>query len=384
MNVSGHAVLILAAGALFAGVNGANDVSRGIATLVGSGVTGYRRAILWGAAWTAVGGLAAFAFAGAMASTFGNGLLAPGTTPTVAAALATLLGAAGWVLLATRTGLPVSTTHAIVGSLAGVAAFAYGVDGVRWSVLAGKIVLPLILSPVASLALTVLLVRAGRLLAGPSATGADCLCVEPEPAMAVLAAGPGTARSAVWVPGGPAVRTITGTTDACAIEHPAALRLSLDHLHWLTSGATSLARGMNDAPKMAALILVAAALATGAPVAPSLVFVLVTLGMVAGSVVAGVRVTRVLAENITVMDHREGFLANVVTAALVTAGAVGGLPMSTTHVSASAIIGTGAQRGSRALNRKTVRDLLLAWLVTLPAAAALGTVTYVTVRAIQG
>jgi PiT family inorganic phosphate transporter len=141
---------------------------------------------------------------------------------------------------------------------------------------------------------------------------------------------------------------------------------------------------MNDAPKMAALMLVGVALAPGAPVAPSLVFVLVTLGMVAGSVVAGVRVTRVLAENITVMDHREGFLANVVTAALVTAGAVGGLPMSTTHVSASAIIGTGAQRGSRALNRKTVRDLLLAWLVTLPAAAALGTVTYVTVRAIQG
>jgi PiT family inorganic phosphate transporter len=70
------------------------------------------------------------------------------------------------------------------------------------------------------------------------------------------------------------------------------------------------------------------------------------------------------------MDHREGFLANLVTAGLVTAGATLGLPMSTTHVSSGGIIGAGVQRSS--LNTKTLKEIVLAWVVTLPAAAALG------------
>src|SRR5712692_281687 len=144
-------VLVLLVGFFLAYVNGANDVSKGIATLVGSGITDYRRAIGWGTAWTAIGGLLGALFARAMIATFGNGLLVTGTTSTFAAALATLFGAAGWVLLATRTGLPVSTTHAIVGSLTGVAALAYGTGAVRWSALGGKILLPLLISPFASL-----------------------------------------------------------------------------------------------------------------------------------------------------------------------------------------------------------------------------------------
>jgi PiT family inorganic phosphate transporter len=69
-----------------------------------------------------------------------------------------------------------------------------------------------------------------------------------------------------------------------------------------------------------------------------------------------------------------------VTAVLVTLGAIYGLPMSTTHVSSGGIFGAGAQRGS--LNRKTLRDILLAWAVTLPAAAALGMAAYVVIKAI--
>lgn len=88
------------------------------------------------------------------------------------------------------------------------------------------------------------------------------------------------------------------------------------------------------------------------------------------SMAAGRRVTHVLAERVTAMNHREGFTANLVTAVLVTLGAVYGLPMSTTHVSSGGIFGAGAQRGS--LNRKTLRDIVLAWAVTLPAAAVIG------------
>ena len=369
-------LLILAAGAFLATANGANDVSKGIATLVGSGVADYKRAIAWGTAWTAVGGLLGALFAGAMLATFGNGLLAPGVTTTFAAALATVLGAAGWVVLATRTGLPVSTTHAIVGALTGVAALAYGADAVRWSALGSKLLLPLLASPIAALLCTKLLLRA--IATRPAAVGqpVDCLCAEVEPALSLAAGGGAAALAQASL----RLQVSTGSAEACAEARPAMLRLSLDRLHWLTSGATSLARGMNDAPKIVALLLAASALAGKSAVPAAPLFALVTLGMVAGSYWAGKRVTTLLAEKVTVMEHREGFAANAVTAALVTAGAVLGLPMSTTHVSSAGIMAAGSERGS--LQRKTLRDILLAWVVTLPSAAVLGMVAYVIARAL--
>lgn len=354
-------------------VNGANDVSKGIATLVGSGVTDYRRAIRWGALWTTAGALLAAVLAQAMVATFGNGLLAAGTAPTITAAIATLAGAALWMLFATRTGLPVSTTHAIVGSIAGVAAMAYGVDGAHWSALGGKILVPLILSPVVSLAAVMILLRVRRPRAASSgAEAADCVCASVEPVVLARVVAGGVETT---VASGLRLSVVTGAGEACAAERPQALRLTLDHLHWLTSGATSFARGMNDAPKIVALLLAASAPAGSAGLLPGpVLFGLVAVGMLAGSLVAGRRVTHVLAEKVTRMDHREGFLANLVTSGLVMAGATLGLPMSTTHVASGGIVGAGAQRAS--LNRKTLRDMALAWVVTLPASAALGVLAY--------
>src|SRR5690348_11094018 len=120
MNLSIVAVALISA--FVAYTNGANDVSKGIATLAGSGVSSYRHAILWGAFWTTCGGIAAFGLSRALVTTFGKGLLSAGVTPTLSAALATLIAAGVWVGMATRWRLPVSTTHAIVGSIAGVAA----------------------------------------------------------------------------------------------------------------------------------------------------------------------------------------------------------------------------------------------------------------------
>lgn len=367
------AMTLAALGFGLAFANGANDVSKGIATLVGCGIANYRRAIAWGTLWTAIGGLIGAVLATAMVTTFGNGLLASGTTQTVSAGVATLLGAAAWVLIATRTGLPVSTTHAIVGSLVGVAAIAYGVDGVRWSALGGKVLVPLLLTPVLSLVIVTLLLRSTRpptvKLAGRAAARMpDCLCAEVTQDGAVLA---GAASSAAALAlAAPRLRLVVDTRASCAVERPQAAMLTLDHLHWLTAGAASLARGMNDAPKIVALVLAAAALGGTSTVGHAPLFMLVTVGMVAGSVVSGRRVTRLLAERVTPMDHREGFLANLVTAALVTAGATLGLPMSTTHVSAGGIIGAGLQRSS--LHTRTLGEMTLAWVVTVPAAAALG------------
>jgi PiT family inorganic phosphate transporter len=368
--------LALAVAFFLAFANGANDVSKGIATLVGSGVADYRRAIAWGAAWTAVGGLLGSLFGGAMLATFGHGLIASGVAPTFAAALATLCGAAAWVLIATRAGLPVSTTHAIVGSLAGVAALAYGASAVQWSVLWGKVALPLLVSPAAAFVLTSLLLRT-RI-----AKRADCICSELAASTALSAvASSGFARTApALAPASLRLHVSAGTTEACAAHRPFALRLTVDHLHWLTSGATSLARGMNDAPKIVALLLAAFALAGGGTVSTASLFAIVTLAMVAGSLAAGGRVTRVLAEKVTVMDHRDGFAANLITAGLVVLGAVRGLPMSTTHVSSGGIIGAGSQKDS--LNRRTLKEIALAWVVTVPGAAALGMSAYEVARAL--
>ncbi|MGQ0696087.1 MAG: inorganic phosphate transporter, partial [Nitrospiraceae bacterium] len=99
--------------------NGTNDVSKAVATLVGSGVTNYRAAILWGAIWTIVGAGVSAYIASAMVKTFSHGLIQTGTTIQPVVALAVLNGALAWVLFSSRTGLPVSTTHALTGAIVG-------------------------------------------------------------------------------------------------------------------------------------------------------------------------------------------------------------------------------------------------------------------------
>lgn len=374
-------LVILAVGVCVAYANGANDVSKGIATLVGSGVTNYRRAILWGTLWTGFGGLAGGLLAHAMIETFGSGLLADGTVPTLPVTVATIAGAAAWVAIATRTGLPVSTTHAIVGSIAGVGTIAYGLQGFNWIVLGSKIVLPLLLSPILALLLTAVVLKVWRSGTAPADPAvADCLCVEAEP-ISTLGVGAENAAhltfSAVALP-----QLRVAPQVECAVEQPRTIRLTTNHLHWLASGGTSFARGMNDAPKMAALILAAGAVSGGSTGLHSVAFLLVALGMVAGSWIAGRRVTGVLAEKVTPMDHHEGFVANLVSAAMVGPGAALGLPMSTTHVSSGAIIGLGSLDGGR-LNWKTVRQMLLAWVITVPAAALLGIVALVILQLLR-
>ncbi len=379
--MSTGSVLALACGVLVAYLNGANDVSKGIATLVGSGVTNYKRAILWGAVWTGAGGLASSVLSQAMIGTFGAGLLREGSKPTLAGALAALLGAAACVGIATLRGLPVSTTHAIVGSVAGVYSFSLGIGGVNWGTLGGKIVFPLLVSPFFALMLVVAILRAERMFMRRFREAPECLCVDVEPA----------GRPASWVVEGSSlavsqaatrVDIAVGSQEACATERPSAFRVTSTQLHWLTSGATSFVRGLNDTPKIVALVLLTAAVSVGTPIGKTLAFAVVALSMVAGSWMAGKKVTRVLAEKVTPMGHSEGFIANLVTASLVGPGAALGLPMSTTHVSSGGIIGVGVPKKA-GLNRKTVQSMVLAWILTIPLAAVLGVAAYVLLRLVH-
>ncbi len=348
-------IIVLAAGFALAYVNGANDVSKGIATLVGSGVTNYRHAILWGTLWTGIGGITGAFLARAMVQTFGGGLLLPGVHINAAAALATIAGAALWVAIATSRGLPVSTTHAIVGSITGASSLAYGFDGVNWSALGGKIALPLLLSPVVSLVLTSVLLLAWRTFAAGSAR--DCVCAEmAQPIEAIAGSERVMHQSSVM----PQLRVTM-----CKASEGTPTGITLNHLHWLTSGATSFARGLNDVPKMVAVVWSAAILSGTVSILSFAYFVAISLGILAGSWMAGQRITEVLACEVTQMDHREGFVANLTTAALVGVGATFGWPMSTTHVASGAIIGI-ASTGNDKVNGKTIRAMLLAWVVAQP------------------
>ena len=144
-------MLLIALTLVLGFANGANDVSKGIATLVGAGVSDYRRAVTWGSLCTMAGAIAAAFASQALVATFGGKeiLIRPATSSSFLLAIA--IGAIGWLLIATRTGLPVSTTHSIAGALIG-AALASG-NGVVWSALAQKIALPLAVSPLLALML---------------------------------------------------------------------------------------------------------------------------------------------------------------------------------------------------------------------------------------
>jgi inorganic phosphate transporter, PiT family len=324
-----------------------------------------------GTAWTGVGAVVGAFLAKAMIQTFGKGLFSSTVHPTLVAAVATISGAALWVGIATWKGLPVSTTHAIVGSIAGVAVLAYGMAGVNWAGLAAKVALPLLVSPVLSLGLTVTTLKTWSMLAPDSQ--ADCLCAKTE-----FAGGLSSQPGGVMALTSALPQVHVASCNSAAQTAPG---VTLNHLHWLTSGATSLARGLNDAPKMVALILGAAILTGHGTNLPIIYFAMVAGGMMTGSWVAGRCVTEVLARKVTRMDHREGFVANLITAALVAPAAALGLPMSTTHVASGAIIGV-ATRQSDGVNRRVIWEMLLAWIVTLPFAAMLGMAVFIAARQI--
>jgi inorganic phosphate transporter, PiT family len=132
-------------------------------------------------------------------------------------------------------------------------------------------------------------------------------------------------------------------------------------LHVLSAAAVSFARGLNDTPKIVGLLLASALLGVrGATI-------LVALAIAVGGLVGARRVARTMSFRITVMNHGQGFSANLVTAVLVTLAAPLGLPVSTTHVSCGALFGIGTVTGEA--RWRTILQILGAWIVTLPAAA---------------
>ena len=286
--------------------NGANDNFKGVATLFGSGTASYKRALAWATITTAAGSVTALFLASTLVARFsGKGLVPDALTADPAFLTAVGGGAALTVFLASRLGLPISTTHALTGALVGAGLLAAGAE-LRLSALGSTFVAPLLISPfVAALLITAVNVLV-RVIGKPKA---------------------------------------------------------LDTAHYLSAGAVGFARGVNDTPKLLALL-------TPVPfVSPHGGAVLIALTMAVGGLLGSRRVAETISHRVTTMNPRQGFGANLTTAALVLFASRFGLPVSTTHVSSGALFGLGAITGQARWN--TILHIVLAWAATLPCAAVL-------------
>lgn len=308
--------VLISSVAFVAFTNGANANFKGVASLYASGTTTLRRALLLGTAATFAGSVAAAFLAREMVASFGGrGLVPDDVTQSHRFVSSVALGAALTSLLANRLGFPVSTTHALVGALTGAGIAACGSE-VRFGALGKNFLYPLAFSPLAAMALGVILFalmkRAGL--------------------------------------------TIESRSPA------------LDSLHYLSAAAASFARGLNDTPKMVALLAVAP------HVSGPWGFWIVATAIATGGLLDADKVAETLGKKITAMNPAEGFMASLVTAGLVTTASLHGLPVSTTHVSVGSLLGIGVGNGKA--NWKKAGEIVLAWCVTLPCGAAMAMATH--------
>jgi PiT family inorganic phosphate transporter len=350
--------LLLAAVAALGFANGANDNFKGVATLWGAGRASYCGARGWATVTTLLGSLAALWLAQGLVAKFnGSKLLVLDTASQVPFAAAVALGTALTILLASRVGMPVSTTHALTGGLAGAGLTAAGFAGVEFAALGPGVFLPLLFSPLVAMVLTMSVYPAAVRLV----RGRDCVCVDAHAAAEVSALGM-TAATAV----APPLRWASMKDCHTGAE---AVRWDLSNaLHWISAAGISFARGLNDTPKIAALLLSAAF-----PTQTS--FALVAVVMAVGGLLGTARVAHTMSKQITPMASEEAVGANLAAAGLVTLASLWALPVSTTHVTSGGIFGIALLR-RREADWRLMRMILLSWLVTLPAGALLASVVY--------
>jgi len=367
---------LLGAAVALAFANGANDNFKGVATLYGSRRLSYRGAIAFATLTTLAGSLSAFVVATGLARRFsGKGLVPDGVVADPGFVLAVAIGGALTVLLATRLGFPISTTHALTGALLGGGLVMAGAANVSYSALTSSFAIPLLMSPLVSLVLAAG-IHAGlsRAVGRLETSDPTCLC-------AVSVGEP-----AALLPGGLLVRLQAAPQLQVAAlgdcERHGAQRLLtlnprsfLDGLHLVSAGAVGFARGLNDTPKIAGVLVATHVLA------PGLATPVLAAAMAIGGWAAARRVARTLSFDITGMDEREGLSANLVTAGLVLLASPLGLPVSTTHVSCGALVGIGASNGEA--RWKTIGAIVGAWTVTLPAAALLSALAALALNVIR-
>ena len=362
------AILLFLAVLFLAYSNGANDNFKGVASLYGSKTTSYRVSLWWATLTTSIGSVFSFFLANGMLERFsGKGIVPSELAGSETFLFAVAFGAATTVIIATVTGFPVSTTHGLTGAILGAGIVSVG-TGVNLLALQTSFLVPLLLSPVLAVAgasLVYWVLHYSRKRFGISSEA--CLCIGREfvPVTAVR-------NVLACVSNEKNLSISVDDTDGCvqrydAMFFGASVQTIVDYGHFLSAGVVSFARGINDTPKIAALLLLAGSLDL------KYGWVLVAIMMAAGGIYNSRRVAEKMSNDITDMNSGQAFSANLATGLVVISASLFGLPVSTTHVSVGSIFGVGSM--TKRVDMRVVTGILLSWLVTLPLAASIAGLT---------
>jgi PiT family inorganic phosphate transporter len=312
--------------------NGFHDTANAVATSVSTRALSPRLAVLV-AAIANFGG--AYFASSAVASTVGKGIIDVklATTQTV---LAALLGAIAWNLLTWWLGLPSSSSHALIGGLIGAALAQSGTEGVLWHGVAHKVVIPALWAPTLAFAGAFAVLIA-----------IYWLFQKITPGLANRSFRIGQLGSGTW-------------------------------LAWV--------HGANDAQKTMAVITLALVThgSISEQVNPKWVIVSASLAIAAGTYVGGWRIMRTLGQRVFQMDPPAGFSAQATSGFVIWASTKAGYPLSTTHVVSGAVMGSGATRRLSAVRWGVAGNMVVAWLITLPASAAVAALMYFPIHWIFG
>jgi PiT family inorganic phosphate transporter len=386
---------------------GANDVANAMATSVGSKALTIKQAILVAAVFEFLGAVLA---GGEVTDTVRKGivdadLLAGSPELLVYGMLAALLAAGTWLLIASRNGWPVSTTHSIVGAIVGFAAAGIGVDAVQWGKV-GTIVMSWVASPLTAgfiayliyltvqklilrqedplekakryvpvyiflAAFTITLVT---ILKGLSHVGLEISLKDAYLLATAIAIG-------IALVGAFAIRRIKPDKKAEKNQHFYTVERVFGVLMVVTACGMAFAHGSNDVANaigpLAAVITVAqTGVITAKAGLPIWVLMLGGGGIVIGLATFGRHVIATVGKKITQLTPSRGFAAELAAATTIVIASGTGMPISTTHTLVGAVLGVGLARGIEAIDLRVVARILVSWVVTIPAGAFLAIVFF--------
>lgn len=391
---------------------GANDVANAMGTSVGSRALTIRQAVIVAAIFEFAG---AYLAGGQVTATIRKGIIDTASiadTPEllVFGMLASLLAAGCWLLVASRAGWPVSTTHSIVGAIVGFAAVGIGFDAVKWSKV-GTIAMSWVISPVLAGAIAYALFRSVQVLILDTRhplesarkyvpyyiflvgfiialvtlfKGLKHVGLDLDPGTSYLiAAGVGAAAA---LTGKIAIGRLRFDPGADRNFHYTNVEKVFGVLMMFTACAMAFAHGSNDvANAVGPLAAVVGIVESGGQVAqksamPVWILLLGGVGIVVGLVTYGHKVIATIGSNITELTPSRGFAATLAAATTVVIASGTGLPISTTHTLVGGVLGVGLARGIAALNMNVVRTIFLSWIITLPAGALLAIFFFFTLK----
>ena len=386
---------------------GANDVANAMATSVGSKALTIKQAIYVAAIFEFLGAILA---GGEVTSTIRKGivdaeLLADRPEQLIYGMLAALLAAGTWLLIASRNGWPVSTTHSIIGATVGFAAVGVGFDAVQWNTV-GNIVMSWVASPLTAGLIAYLLYRSVQslilfqedpvararryvpvyiflaaftltlvtILKGLKHVGLD-LSVRDSYLLAFAFAVVIALIGAVFV------QRIKPDPKAEKAQHFHTVERIFGVLMIITACAMAFAHGSTDVanaigPLAAVISIAETGVVTAESMVPVWVMVLGGAGIVVGLATYGRHVIATVGNKITQLTPSRGFAAGVAAATTIVIASGTGMPISTTHTLVGAVLGVGLARGIDAIDLRVVGRIFISWVVTIPAGALLAIVFF--------